>query len=370
MKLLCLLLSFLMQRLCSDAGIENLNDHSFRYQRYDAAANALNDDSVHTLLMDSTRKLWVGTATGLTVYNGREWTKRQFLVAAGKLTRSIIRSFGGSDSCGPRYIVESPPGTVWLGGDFGVWRVRNGEYQKISSNSEIAGMLGMTVDQQGNVWVVHKTSVFKFDGRDWTLVLRPYVGKPASREAPGLHSIAAGTNGSIWIGGTVYGEPAGPWEHDGASWVVGQKTRAEGPPMAPLFHFDGNRWRAFGAPHGLKVGSATPELTGEGSIRVWTAPNKQYVLDNKNWKPVSPPDVPVGKQWFFTRKKNRTDLLFRDGDRIIPVRAKHYLTNEVLDFGREQLLLLHLTAQSPDSTCVWVGTSHGLFRIWLEPPSP
>ncbi len=353
----------------SEAGVEatNFRSPAFKFERYDVTSGALDDDSVRTVFVDSDGKVWVGTVTGLAVYDGNQWTKRGFRMAAPLTARAVVRLFGGSTSCGPWHIVEGPRGAIWLGGYFGVWRVQNGRYEEMNSSPEIAGMLAMAVDNREDLWVIQKACVYRFDGQTWSTVLCPYIGKPASREPPGLHSIAIGTNGNVWIGGTVYGHPKAPWEHEGAIWVVDQerKKRGEGPPMAPLFEFDGKRWRAFGPPHGLNVGSATPESDERGHLRVWTSPTEQYVRDGETWKSVKAPDVPVGKRWFLIRKRGRAELVFRDRERLIEVRPRDHQTGEVLDVGTEQLILLH-TAEDGKRDCVWLGTSHGLYRIWVE----
>jgi len=281
------------------------------------------------------------------------------------LARAVVRLLGGSTSCGPWHIAEGPHGTIWLGGDGGVWRVRNGRYEEISSSPEMAGMFAMEVDNRGKLWVVQKTGVYTFDGQTWTLMLCPYIGKPVSREALGLHSIAIETNGVVWIGGTVYGHPTAPWEHEGDVWVVDQESRkrSKGPPMAPLFEFDGKRWRAFGQPHGLNVGSATPELNARGQLRVWVSRTEQYVRDGENWKSVEAPDVPVGKRWFLRHRGRRTELVFRDGEHLVEVRPGDYQTAEVLDLGTEQLNSLKIV-EDRIKDCVWLGTWHGLYRIW------
>lgn len=370
MKAFCLaVICFAHAATSSVAGFQATNSSAaaFKFQRYDTASGALDNDSVRTVFVDSDGKVWVGTLTGLGVYDGKQWAKKSFRMAAPLTARSVVRLLGGSTSCGPWHIAEGPSGTVWLGGYFGVWRVRNGRYEEISSSPEIAGMLAMDVDSRGILWVVQKAGVHTFDGQTWTLVLCPYIGKPASREAPGLHSIAIGTNGNVWIGGTVYGHAKAPWESKGKTWVVDQerRERGEGPPMAPLFEFDGKRWKAFGPPHGLNVGSASPELDEAGRIRARTSPSEKYIRSGDKWKPAKESDIPVSKRWALMRSRGHAELVFRDGERSIQVRPVDDKTGEVYDVGSDQLVSLHI-AEDRNRGCVWLGTPHGLYRIWQE----
>lgn len=296
--------------------------------------------------------------TGVAVFD----TSRTFRVSGLPLNLALL----GITEFGPTIIAEGPPGTIWFGGFFGVWRFRDGRYEEISSSSEIAGVLAMAVDRDERLWVVQRLQVQRFDGQTWTTVLCPYLANSIHRELSGLHGIAIEKKGSVWIGSTVYGEPKEPWEHEGAIWVVDQerKKRGVGPPMAPLFEFDGKSWRAFGPPHGLNVKWAIPELDEQSQI--FASTNKGYVREGETWKRVEESDVLAGKRWIL-RKKGflglYAELLFRDGERLVEVLPTNNQTGAVLDLGVEQMASLCI-AEDRDRGCVWLGTFHGLYRIW------
>jgi ligand-binding sensor domain-containing protein len=230
-------------------------------------------------------------------------------------------------------------------------------------------MLAMAVDRIGGLWVVKKSRVYRFDGQAWTTVLCPYIGKPKSHEAPGLHGIAIQTNGNVWIGGTVYGELRKPWEHEDSIWIVDQEQQnwKDGPPMAPLFKFDGNGWRAFGPSHGLNIKWSIPELDEQGRITIKTSKG-YYTRQGETWKSVKEADVIADKRWVLRERKRGllkgySQLLFRDGERFVEVRPTGHKTGEVSDVGSEQLASLHLV-EDRERGCVWLGTLHGLYRIW------
>src|SRR5919108_412356 len=123
MKWLFLALFALAQAVVqSNADVEQVNNptrHRFKYERYHAQSGALCDDLVKTVFVDSKGHVWVGTVAGLAIYDGNIWTNRTFDVSSLPLGVRLL----GITNFGPRRIVEGPPATVWLGGDFGVWRV-------------------------------------------------------------------------------------------------------------------------------------------------------------------------------------------------------------------------------------------------------
>jgi len=344
---------------------------AFKYEKHDASGGDLNDDSVKSLLVDSQDRVWVGTVTGLARYDGKQWTKRTFTAALP--TRVVVGLLTGSTSCGPWHLVEGPPGAIWLGGNFGVWRFHD-DYEEVNATPEIAAMIAMAVDRDGDLWVVQKTRVFRYDSKSWRTVLCPYLGKPKSFEATGLTHIAVDAGGKVWIGATAYGQGIAPWNHDGPVWVVDQEkmSRNGGPPMAPLFEFDGNGWAAFGSPQGLNVAWATPKLDKDGNIALKTS-DGTYIRDGGIWKE-SATDLAefAGKNWVLRDcnkglLKGYSELLFKDGDALIEVRPSDRQTDQKLDLGLEQLASLRI-AEDHGRSCIWVGTAHGLYRIWRQEP--
>lgn len=388
MKRLCIALIGLAQALAveghADGQATNAVQNRFKYELFTAQSGALHgaakgnthaNDLVHAVFVDSKGRVWVGTRNGLAVYDGKQWTNRTFKIRGPSWSERAVLGLMSISVCGQEKIAEGPPGTIWLGGSgCGVWRFRDGRYEEIASSPAGSSYLGMAVDRTGSLWVVCKQFVHKYEGRSWTTVLCPYVGKPASVEPPGLYGIAIDAQGSVWIGATVYGEPEAPWEHDGPFWVVDQarKKRGDGPPMAPLFAFDGKLWRAFGSPHGLglrKHEGAIPELDGQGRV-VAKTPKGYYLREGETWRPSQGVDLSAGKSWVIRERRRGVlpgyaELLFREGDRLVEVQPIDHKTGEALDFGSEQFVALRM-AEDRGRGCVWLGTMHGLYRIWPE----
>ena len=350
---------------------------SFNYKRYVAQSGELYnssksdsyyDDHVNTIFVDSSNRVWVGTASGLAVYDGKEWVSRTFAVSGMNIfVRTALRLLGISN-CGPDEIAEGPTGTVWLCGSCGLWRFHDGQYEKIESAPR--GLYsGMAIDKQGAVWIATRENVQKYDGKTWTTVLCPYIGKPKSSEAAGLIGIVVDSNGSIWVGGTVYGKPNQPWEHDGPIWVVDQKRkkRNDGPPMAPLFEFNRVLWRAFGTTHGLEIRQVFPELNQQGQIVARTS-RGYFLREGDTWKPANNIDAFPNKRWILRereqgRSSSGSELLFRDIEHLVEVQPKEVETGEVLDLQSARWLSLEL-AEDLTRNCIWLGTWHGLYRIW------
>jgi len=366
----------------------NATTLQFKYELHTALSGALHEsanehrtyvnDLVHKVFVDSKGWVFAGTANGLAVYDGKQWTNRTFKFDLDGLPlkwRAALSLFGSSE-CGPEEIVEGPPGTIWLGGlGCGVWRFRDGRYDETGASPRHSNYLGMAVDSGGALWVVTRESVHKYDGQSWLTVLSPYLARTVHRELPQLYGVVVATNGSVWIGGTQYGNPEPPREHDGTVWVVDQKLkkRGDGPPMAGLYEFHGSGWRAFGSPHGLGIQSrdtVIPKLDGQGRVAVTTRKG-YHVRQGENWKPLTESDVHAGKRWVL-RGRSRgwlrgyfTELLFREGERLVRVQPRDNQTGQVLDFRTESLGRLHM-AEDRTRECIWLETTHGLYRIWLE----
>lgn len=393
MNRLCLVLVGLTQMLAvlgQAAGrATNAAQIRFRHELYTAESGALHrettgndhvNDLVHAVFADSKGRVFVGTANGLAVYDGKQWTNTTFKMKGLSLPEravlGVMRSMLSISKCGPEQIAEGPPGTIWLGGGrCGVWRFREGRYDEISPSPLGSDYLGMAVDKGGSLWVVTRDCVQKYDGHTWCEVLSPYIARTVHRELPQLYGMVVDTNGSVWIGGTVYGNPQPPWQHDGAVWVVdqGKRKRADGPPMAGLYEFDGKGWRAFGPPHGLGMlprDTVIPKLDGQGRVTVNTHTG-YFIRDGKSWTRVEELDAHAGRRWVLRAVRPSrpsgyfTELLYRDGDRFVAVQPIDQQTGAVLDLGSEPLRVLRM-AEEPNQGWIWLGTMHGLYRIWLE----
>ena len=365
--------------LAEPAPSASLNDMRFKFEHYNALGGTLYkssgrnsdyDDQVTAVFVDTKDRVWVGTQNGLAVYVGEQWTNRTFPVKGLSPVERAAFQVLQISNCGPDKIVEGPPGTIWLGGHCGLWRFQDGEYEEIKPGLD-GSILAMAVDDQGALWIVNKERVQRYDGRSWNTVLCPYIGKPKSVEASGLYGIVIDTNGSIWTGGTVYGNPMAPWEIESPIWVVDQKLkqRGDGPPMAALFEFDGKRWRAFGPSDGLDVKRATPELNAQGRIVVKTSRGHR-IWEGDTWKSIREPEINLEKRWVLRKRKRglRTDyaeLLYHDGQHLVQVRPANAETGEVLDLRSERRPLLHI-AEDLGRGCVWLGTSRGLYKICPE----
>ncbi len=363
--------------LSAESGSNSVPLH-FKFNRYTAENEALYrsrdssgsyDNDVTALFVNSRNRLWVGTVTGLSMYDGTEWEKRTFRreVSAGPLGFLARRS-----SFGPRYFTEGPPGEIWLGGGCALTRFRERRYEGIDPGTTArgVGILGMAADRNGSLWVVTHANVQKYDGKTWTTVLSPYPGR-VRMETATLSGAAVGTNGDVWIGGNAWGKLTKPFEHKGAIWVVDQqnRTRNGGPPMAPLFEFDGKKWKAYGKPQGLNAGFAVPELDGLGSV-VARTPAGYFVHKGETWEPVGEAVALAGRRWILRMRKKGllegySELLFRDGQHLVEVRPTDAQTRKIFDVGLEQFGLLRI-AEDGARDCVWLGTTHGLYRIWPE----
>ena len=115
----------------------------------------------------------------LEIFDGKE--ARPFL--QGKEDWNIGRLF---------VILESKNGDIWLGGSRGAGLYKSGEYRLLDQTSGFPGSGGLAIAelQNGNIWIADDTSVYEFDGEQWTTVLDglQYV-----------ENIFQSSDGSVWV---------------------------------------------------------------------------------------------------------------------------------------------------------------------------
>jgi hypothetical protein len=332
-----------------------------------SGGNADYSDSVKCVHVDLEGRVWVGTVTGLAVYDGKQWQTRTFLVKHQSRSAKVILGFFGIHESGPDCITHGPGGEIWLcGGGFGVWKYAASEYTEIDPT--VTSRVGIAADRSGNVYVVEKYRVQRYDGSSWASVLDPFVVEPNSNRPDGFNGIEVDGHDVVWIGANRHGKPAGQSGHDGPIWTVSPRPEdgGLGPPKAPLFAFDGRGWRAFGASDGLDFRWCHPRLNREHEIRINT-PDGVFRPQGQTWVPSGRQyEVYSGKHWLLREAAHgEGELVYLEGDKEIVVKQVESGTGELLDFSSERLTPLSL-AEDRATGRAWLGTWHGLYLIWRK----
>lgn len=116
--------------------------------------NLLFSDSLTAIGADD-KSLWVGTKSGLFMYDGSAWKK--FGREEGLLSEFITT------------IVTSPAGAVWVGTDMGIAKYEGGRWRFEPSPSGIPDnfVTGITLERENKLWVATQKGLASFDGSKW-----------------------------------------------------------------------------------------------------------------------------------------------------------------------------------------------------------
>jgi hypothetical protein len=116
--------------------------------------NLLFTDSLTAIGTDE-KNLWVGTKSGLFMYDGKSW--KRFGQDNGLLSEYITA------------IVTSPAGAVWVGTDMGIAKYEGGRWKFETSPSGLKDnfVIGMVVERENKLWVATRKGLASFDGTKW-----------------------------------------------------------------------------------------------------------------------------------------------------------------------------------------------------------
>ncbi|MEW6752451.1 MAG: two-component regulator propeller domain-containing protein [Candidatus Latescibacterota bacterium] len=173
------------------------------------------------------------TGTG----QGRRLTQVEVTASAGPggrpvagLTRDWVAS-----------LAEDRDGNIWIGTDSSLFRYDGQQWTTFTEEDGVgapgSGILG--VDANGHLWVTGTEGATRFDGQRWTR----YTWEPTS-------TVAAAPNGDVWFAGG--GRPVPP-----------------GAVQALLYRFDGQDWWEYGAADGIPYSGITQYVAVDQGGVVW-----------------------------------------------------------------------------------------------------
>ncbi len=147
-----------------------------------AAAGFLRGSEIAVLYQDREKRLWVGTANGVAMWNGQAWDK----AASGFGTNSV------------RAIAQDRQGDLWLGTEgAGIGRLHEGRFSVFGKTDGLPSenVRSLYVDAKGAVWVGTASGLARFADGHW--------GSYAT--CPGLAGLSVAyvledPQGFLWIG--------------------------------------------------------------------------------------------------------------------------------------------------------------------------
>lgn len=126
-------------------------------------ADGLVSDAVNTLLLGRDGRLWIGTAAGLSMFEGATWTS---YTDFGLLTNT------GSPDVVVNSLLEDRQGRVWVATDRGAAYLQGGawtafEATVLGSSPNIFTEHGLFEDDLGSIWVSTFAGTARFNGDTW-----------------------------------------------------------------------------------------------------------------------------------------------------------------------------------------------------------
>lgn len=119
---------------------------------------ALTGDNAKTVYETGDENIWVGTYSGLAIYDGSAWIQET--------------SFGGAAATNCYAILEAQNGTIWVGiGGGSLSKYEGDTWTNLDADDGVQGttIWALAEDSSGNIWAGSSTAgVNVFDGLDWT----------------------------------------------------------------------------------------------------------------------------------------------------------------------------------------------------------
>jgi ligand-binding sensor domain-containing protein len=180
----------------TDAGLLRRQRSDGTYRRY-TTADGLPHNQVNTVTVDDAGQVWIGTAGGVSHFDGTTWAT--YTTTDGLLDNDV------------RAIVLDGEGQVWVGTAGGVSRFDGTTWTTYTTTDGLLNndVRAIALNDAGQVWIGTGGGVSRFDGTTWTNYTT----------ADGLlnndvHAITLDDTGQVWIG------TAGGVSHfDGTSWT-------------------------------------------------------------------------------------------------------------------------------------------------------
>lgn len=178
-------------------------------------ANGLPSNKINALVVDSSGNLWIGTAQGVSEFDGTSFTNYS-------LSNSIVS--------------------------------------------------GLTVDKQGNIWDARNHALSEFNGKTWTVYNNNSLGEWGF-SPPSFYSLAIDANGNKWVGAND-----GLYEFDGSRWTSYYRSDglAGANVYSVAIDAQGNKW--IGTYSGVSEFDGTNWTTYQANVAAYQANEKSTTL--------------------------------------------------------------------------------------------
>lgn len=154
--------------------------------------DGLLSSKIYALSQASNRKLWIGTELGVSVYDGYDFINYQYSSGHETIGRVLC-------------ITEDLQKRIWIGGDKGLFFLKDGLFQKIPVHGPLPlAVEALLTDAAGNIWIGDLNALYKITPEKANDIYKhPLAGIPLSPFAgfnKRVYSIATDKQQNIYTG--------------------------------------------------------------------------------------------------------------------------------------------------------------------------
>ena len=265
-------------------------------------SDGLSNNEVYSLFEESAGRLWIGTAGGPCLFDGKTFTEVK--IPLSKELPANDNSYY-RNSHWVYQILQTKDGTLWFATIDGVYRYDGKEFSLFDQLQEAQGYLTpndkaerMLEDRAGNLWFGSRTNegVFRYDGKSISRLKLEvlYQNGPSPKPHAWGWPQVQDRNGNIW-----FSSWGGAYRYDGQSFTT--FSEAEGlPGMVTrivedrkgnlwfggdgLCRYDGKSFQCFGVRDGLNTSGVWSILEDNaGNIWVGTRETGLFLYDGNKF---------------------------------------------------------------------------------------
>ena len=190
----------------SNTGVYKYDGYDFR--QYIAGPDSIAGNDVGALYEDSQGLIWIGSASGLSVYDKRADTFTQYLhdpENPASISSNVLTATGQKQ----QVIVEDADGAIWIGTENGLNKFDRTQ-QTFTRHQESfisKNIWNLYLDAEQFLWVATANGLHRFDPRSGVVVERYATNNddPHSLHGTSINTIFEDRRGAIWIGTIDHG---------------------------------------------------------------------------------------------------------------------------------------------------------------------
>lgn len=154
------------------------------FTNYSTEEGLLNNN-VLCVTVDAENKAWFGTQSGISVFDGSNWTNYQKDNYPGMADDNILSIYAAKN------------GDLWIGTDFGASVYNGTDFTSYTTADGLGNdkVQCIAEDANGTIWFGTITGLSSFNGTDWTT-----YGTSEGLPFGGISSITLHSSGDLWLG--------------------------------------------------------------------------------------------------------------------------------------------------------------------------